>query len=528
MAALAAAGQAPAVGDLLVTAATAATENPTGFVVGGVWPSLWSSVEPDRHGFYASQQLVDGSYEVRKMSPDDIERPAFWSHLARAGRRCCVIDVPLTPLTEHDRCVHVVEWGTHDRMLEPMSSPPEVLDQAGATVGAHTVTKACDDYARAGEHRQLRDDLLAGIGQKTALTRQLIGAGQLDLAVTVFSESHCAGHLLWGIHDPGDDTGAAALRAELGDPLLDVYRALDRALGELVESTDASTTLVVVLSHGMAGHYEGDHLLAEVLRRLDDAQGRPSAAVRAREQLLRPVDRWRHRRRRARELGRPAADRPWMASLDSTRRFSKVPNIGLYGGIRVNLAGREPRGRVQPGAELDAVTGRLRDDLLALVDPDTGRPIVVDVLRTRDLYDGELVDALPDLLVVWDPSGPKTGAASALASARSRACYPGVRPGDHRPPGWCWCGVRASPRGRSPSPCGGSTSGPLSPPCSASSCPTSTGGRSVGSCRAVTDRADVRGASAGGRRGAGGSAAARTPRSTRVRPAPDAPAAASR
>ena len=56
-----------------------------------------------------------------------------------------------------------------------------------------------------------------------------------------------------------------------------MYRALDRALGELLASVDDDTTVVVLLSHGMGPHYEGDHLLGEILQRLDDSYGRPHA-----------------------------------------------------------------------------------------------------------------------------------------------------------------------------------------------------------------------------------------------------------
>ena len=59
-------------------------------------------------------------------------------------------------------------------------------------------------------------------------------------------------------------------------------------------------------------------------------------------------------------------------TVDGSKHFLKLPNNELYGGIRINLAGREPRGIVQPH-EVDALVERLRADFLALRDPDDGR-----------------------------------------------------------------------------------------------------------------------------------------------------------
>ena len=85
--------------------------------------------------------------------------------------------------------------------------------------------------------------------------------------------------------------------------------------------------------------------------------------------------------------------------------------------------------------EVGALVERLRADFLALRDPDDGRPIVRDVLRTRDLYaEGDAIDALPDLLVDWERSRPITGAASPTIG-EVRGSYDGVRTGDHRPGG---------------------------------------------------------------------------------------------
>src|SRR5690606_35457355 len=96
---------------------------------------------------------------------------------------------------------------------------------------------------------------------------------------------------------------------------------------------------------------------------------------------------------------------PWHARVsdgDQASRCFPLMNGLAVSGIRVNLRGREPGGLVEPGAEREAFEASLAADLLAITDERTGGPLVRRVLRTRDLYAGEHLDILPDLLVEGD------------------------------------------------------------------------------------------------------------------------------
>jgi predicted AlkP superfamily phosphohydrolase/phosphomutase len=392
---------------LWATAAFAPTENPRGFVVGATWPTLWSGLEPNRHGSYSTRQLVSGTYELQAASPADVTFEPFWIPIARAGRRVGVYDVPLARLTAHPNCVHVVEWGGHDRIYGAQSSPPDVLDALERDTGEYAVREECDRYAERAAWQELHDDLLRGVEQHTTVILRAVEQSDRDLIVSVFSESHCAGHNLWSHRE--------LLEA--------VYGAIDRAVGEILAALPSDTSAVVLLSHGVAPAFGGEHLFAEIARRLDDSYGAPSRLVTMRERVARPVGRWRHARRT------PGA----LQSVDSRRRFFAVPGIGMDSYVRFNVVGREPRGRVRPGAELERLTESLRRDLLELVDQDTRQPVVRDVWRTADAYEGS-VDVLPDLVVEWDPTAPCTRIGSPRIGVAEKR-RGGIRAGEHRAPG---------------------------------------------------------------------------------------------
>ena len=111
-----------------------------------------------------------------------------------------------------------------------------------------------------------------------------------------------------------------------------------------------------------------------------------------------------------------------------------TPNNDVYGGIRVNLVGREPQGRIHPGAEYEAFCEALRTDLLAFVNLDLGQPLVRRVLRTSDLYKGDGVQDLPDLLVEWERDAPISRIQSPKTGVIEEV-FPGRRTGDHKPEG---------------------------------------------------------------------------------------------
>ena len=83
-----------------------------------------------------------------------------------------------------------------------------------------------------------------------------------------------------------------------------------------------------------------------------------------------------------------------------------VTNNFAHGGIRVNLIGREPEGKVAPGKEFHSVCSEITKDLLDIVNVQTGKPIVGRVIRTAEMYHGDYLNDLPDLLVEWTNEAP--------------------------------------------------------------------------------------------------------------------------
>jgi predicted AlkP superfamily phosphohydrolase/phosphomutase len=432
-------GTLPTFRSLLQTSAWGPTQNPVGFFVGAVWPSFWTGLSPEQHGRYCYSQLRTGTYDHYDVSPRDTRGEPFWDALCAAGRRVAIFDVPKTVPSERVNGIQIVDWGTHDPELGFCTWPESLASEIEARFGEHPVDQ-CDEFMQRSptEFRALRDALVAGARRKAELAAHFLKQGNWDLFLTVFAESHCIGHHCWHIHDPGHPRHDPAVARLVGDPIRDVYVAIDAALGGLIERSGPETTIFVLASHGMGPHYDGTFLLGRILRSLLElplAPGSKRAVARFLESIwyrlpsslqaaLRPV------RGRTKQVLGVAASVPELAD----RLCFATPNNDVYGGIRINLVGREPQGRIRPGTEYEEFCEVLAADLLAFVNLDTGKPLVRRVLKTADLYSGEHIRDLPDLLVEWEREAPISRIHSPKTGIIEQA-YPGRRTGDHRAEG---------------------------------------------------------------------------------------------
>jgi predicted AlkP superfamily phosphohydrolase/phosphomutase len=87
--------------------------------------------------------------------------------------------------------------------------------------------------------------------------------------------------------------------------------------------------------------------------------------------------------------------------LDPNARAVYIPNNDLNTSIRINLTDRDRYGRVTPGRDYEQLCGFLEQRLRELINPATGRPAVECVTRAPTQYEGEYLNVLPDLTVLW-------------------------------------------------------------------------------------------------------------------------------
>lgn len=431
---------------------TGFVESMPGLYVGATWPSFASSVSPARHGRHYIEQLEPGTYQiVRNPKGEGIRREPFWSALSRAGRKMAIFDVPHSKVAADINGIQVVEWGAHDGDYGRMvSSSPELHLEIESVVGPNPAPRSCDGRKNPQEFADFRDRLVASATLRADLTSHFLERADWDFFAQVWTESHCAGHQCWHLHDRSHPRYDTAMAGSVGDPIRDVYVAIDEAIGRVLANVDPATTVIMFTGHGMGAKYDAQFFLEEMLLRLGYAHPPNAQVVRKTEASIskhRHMDDllgfgWRCMPPVLRRMAQPvrASVRRLMEETRPTRlsvidfassECFAVKNNSAHGGIRVNLAGREPGGKVQPGSEYDAFCQRLVSDIEEIINLDTGEPVADRVFRTDSVYSGEYLNYLPDILIEWNQRSPVFSVGSDRIG-RLDGVDPYTRTGDHR------------------------------------------------------------------------------------------------
>jgi predicted AlkP superfamily phosphohydrolase/phosphomutase len=197
---------------------------------------------------------------------------------------------------------------------------------------------------------------------------------------------------------------------DYGDVIFKVYQEVDKALGELLKNID-DKSVFIFSNTGMGPNYSARHLLPTVLARLG-MDGAPWEKSKLRY-FTRQLENWlRSRFVKWTKFWLPESW--WEARQYQLENFRynwkecsafAVPNDHT-GAIRINLKGREPLGIVEPGDSYEALCNELTTKLLQLVNPATGHKVVQEVILVRDVYQGERLNDLPDLIVKWRNDAP--------------------------------------------------------------------------------------------------------------------------
>jgi predicted AlkP superfamily phosphohydrolase/phosphomutase len=390
------------------------------------WASFYTGVSPGRHGRYFWKYLEQGAYEGRPCREVELPEQPFWAVLSRSGLHVAVVDVPKCPLTTGLNGIQIADWLVHGRDYpETRSWPPELAQTVLRRFGDDQTDRVGADWLclldslPEEKFGVFRSHLLDGLEKKTVLASELLSQDNWDLFLVVFKEAHCVGHQCWYLMDAAGDAPAGLC----ANPVKDVYKALDKAVGEIAGRAGPETSVIVFSDLGMGPNYTGEHLLDEVLYRLESRLATPRQRARLARRRIKRV--FRSFRGRRTEEPRPRAD----------RLAYQLDHNEISGAIRINLVGREPAGTVLPGPEYEELCRKLTKELLALREPQTGEALVDSVLSTRDTYPGDYRDRLPDLFAVWNRRGPITGAMSPLLGT-FMAAPPGYRTGNHLPGGF--------------------------------------------------------------------------------------------
>ncbi len=446
------------------------------------WTTFLSGTLPNQTGYWGPVKYHADRYQATERGAYTFkDYPPFYA--LGPDYKIAVFDMPQTQLSEAANGPQVLAWGAHSPQGPSQSLPAELFDQIIEKYGEHPgLNRDYADCRNLEALTTLQRWMETGIARRAEVCKDWLAQESPDLLLTVFGETHTAGHYHWHmsqdhpIYKTGDSSAP--------DMLLDIHKAVDRAIGTIVDAAPDGTDVLIFAAHGMGSNVmdlPSMLFLPELLFRWNYpgeyglAKGNPNRPLPGPKMKYRkrgwigevwelkheknPLRAWMranlptnlHNKIEA-FLGKSAAgglESPYDQKAQGDSLFWQPANwyrpywpemkafaLPSYseGYVRINLKGRERYGVVDP-AEYGAVCDELCDLLYGLTDARTGKPMVDKIVRTRQgdpLIDENAPDA--DLIVLWQEE-------TAADTVRSQAFgqigpVPFSRTGSHRAEGF--------------------------------------------------------------------------------------------
>ncbi|WP_447968542.1 alkaline phosphatase family protein [Nitrospira sp. M1] len=389
---------------------------------GATWASLITGTNPAKHGMsFYHRQLKPGTYTIRKKYAEETATAPFWQSLSEHGKRVAILDLPDTYATENLNGVMLVGWGAEGLNAKQQSWPKQLLTDAFSRVGHHPLEFWYQEKPTSiSAWEEFSKKLLDGTRRRTELAKWVLAQEPWDCYVIGYAEPHWVGHYFWHITDTRHPEYDPELEQACGEAVLRIYQEVDRGIGELLQ-VYPNATVLVVSNTGMGANFSGQHLLPQVLEKLGyitkpSSKGLkqflphqkwgPYYAIKSIETMLSP--------QRIEYIKRVIPEKLWdhvtrhVLTMGNNWKHSQAFEIpsDYSGAIRINLKGREPNGQIEPGEEYDRLCAKITEDLLELTNPDTGKHAVTGVIKVKDLYQGNHLDELQDLIVQWNGDAP--------------------------------------------------------------------------------------------------------------------------
>ena len=407
-------GKLPAIGGLIERGGVARLGSDGLHLPESTWTTIVTGCRPATHGVYSWREIEPGTYARRRRQPRS-PRPPFWERLLDGAAppggppRVLLLDVPAAPRDRDPNITAVLGWGQRGA-IHRVSSRDGLLEEIERRHGRYARNLNRDIPGRPLLERSQLRSMERMAARRTAVLRDLMTEHPWELCIAPYFETHYAGHAFHQYAERDSYIERVPRGIGLGDALLRVYQAVDAGIGELVEAAPPDTTFALFSGLGLRPNTSGMQLLPRLLAKLGYTVPIQVSAESRRRELLRrlaltvvprPLAQAVRRRTISVEDIERHAEQLWLQSThwEGSRAWAEAePGSAV---IRLNVAGREPHGIVEPGAEYDSLCAEIAAELGELTDPRTGRPVIEAVRHRDELGHGPHVDALPDLIVTF-------------------------------------------------------------------------------------------------------------------------------
>ena len=370
------------------------------------WTTMVTGRNPGEHGLLNFALREETSYRVQSLNASHRASKPIWTELSEAGKRVGVFNVPMTYPLQLVNGFMIAGLGAPSPDAEvvwPLELRQE-LDQQGLAgyqpdFPRAIVSEDCSAYLQ---------ELAEILEARVTLLKHLWKREPWDFFMAVLMAPDHVHHVTLSILDaecPDHDPVLADKYLKL---LQRIYSTIDELIGWFRERLDDDTYLLIASDHGATSLISAFYLnqWLEKLGFLAFHKGKAQVGWRTplyellREKVPNALLKFLVQRGGLEKLRRNMRDSMFVDRIDwsQTSAYSVGGSFGGFGQIHLKVKGREPQGIVMPGVEYEQIRATLIEQLEALVDPETGEPVVAQIFQREEIFEGPFAERAPDIV----------------------------------------------------------------------------------------------------------------------------------
>jgi predicted AlkP superfamily phosphohydrolase/phosphomutase len=373
------------------------------------WSSFATGTNPGKHGLYDWCAREPKSYQFLPVTARQNKVPTLYTLLSQAGRRVCALNVPMTypPFPINGVMVSGLPAPSlRNTITYPADLYQDIVNAVGDYILYPDPGRA---YSDAGVASFLKH--LYRTTEIRARTFDYLRQREAwDFAMVVFNGTDTICHALWKYMDQDHPLHDPRRYQEFGSAIRDYYQFVDTQLAGIVDRLDNNTTLIIMSDHGFGPFHKFIHVnnwlmqegllhvqpgLRANLKRMLFRRGFAPMNV---YNLLMQLGLGLLKREVVRGQGQGLLKALFLSFEDVDWSRTVAYSLGNVGQIYLNVAGREPFGCVQPGAEYEQARDNVIARLEELRDPESGEQVVEAVYRREEIYSGDQLERAPDIV----------------------------------------------------------------------------------------------------------------------------------
>jgi len=369
------------------------------------WISLATGMNPGKIGLFDFLSRKDNTYKLHPATSSDFRKKAIWDYVSASGKRVGVVNYPMLfpPYEINGFMISGLGSSENSNITFPKSLKKKIDDIANKyeiAVNYHNEKYDDDDlYLK---------DLYRVLEKRTKVIYHLMKEEDWDLFVSIFSCTDWTQHLMWKHIDKSHPLYNPERSEKYKQGFIKFWIKIDDIVGDMIKITGKNTNIFILSDHGFGPQDECFNLGKWLEEKGYLVRKKKEKKVILKEKM-KPV------LSMAGKIGLgKILPKRCFAKVSGSFTTSIVDQIDFeksrayicghtipFGGIYLNVNGRDPQGCINNGSEYDALKRKIIRELKDLRN-DVGQDVEVSIFDPKEIYKGEKVELAPDILFTID------------------------------------------------------------------------------------------------------------------------------